>query len=109
MSGFDSLGINAMELMLEHNTDGCRLVIGGRVTQENSARLEAGIIDTMRRYARVEVDLAGVQEIDGCGIRLIGLMQRLGGKEVQIVAASPAFRNAAERRSGSPRVTGQMH
>lgn len=86
-----------MELMLIHSTDGCRLVIGGSVTRDNMTRLEAGIIDTMRRYARVEVDLAGVHEIDGYGIRLIGLMQSLGGEDVRIVAASPAFQAATGR------------
>lgn len=98
-----------MDLTLIDNNDGCRLVIGGRVTQENSARLEAGIIDTMRRYARVDVDLAGVHEIDRVGMRLIGLMQRLGGQEVRIVAASEAFQTAADQRLPTPRGAGQLH
>lgn len=98
-----------MDLKLIDNNDGCRLVIGGRVTQEHSARLEAGIIDTMRRYARVEVDLAGVNEIDRFGIRLIGLMQKLGGREVRIVAASEAFQSAADQRKLTPRSAGQLH
>lgn len=98
-----------MELMLIGNTDGCRLVIGGRVTQENLARLEAGIIDTMRRYTRVEVDLAGVHEIDCRGIRLIGLMQNLGGEAVRIVAASPAYQDATTHGAGLPMTANRLH
>lgn len=98
-----------MELTLIPHFDGCRLVIGGSVTQEHSARLEASIISTMRRFPRVEVDLGGVNEIDRFAIRLIGLMQSLGGEDVRIVAASPAFQDAAGRFPEASASAGRMH
>lgn len=92
-----------MEMTLIGGDRGCRMVIAGKVTQEFSAQLEAGIINAMRRYPRLAVDLSGVREIDRCGLRLLELMQNLGGKEVDIVATSPAV----ERASGPTRPTQQ--
>lgn len=80
-----------------------RMVIAGQVTKEHSAILEAGIIYAMRRYPRLQVDLSGVAEIDRNGMRLIRLMQSLGGDAVNIVATSPVVESVAARRYG------QMH
>lgn len=75
----------------------CRIVIAGRITEEFSAQLEAGIVDAMRRYPRLTVDLSGVAEIDHFGVRFLRLMQNLGGNELAIVATSPAVERATEK------------
>jgi len=85
-----------MELKLINGTQGCRLIIAGRMTREFSGQLEAGIINAMRRYPRLAVDLSGVHEIDRCGFRLLELMQKLGGKEVCIEASSTVVVEASK-------------
>lgn len=84
-----------MDITLIDGERDCRLVIAGSVTEQFSAQLEAGIINAMRRYPHLTVDLSGVAEIDRFGIRLLKLMQNLGGKEVDIVATSPAVEQAS--------------
>lgn len=74
----------------------CRIVIAGRVTEEFSAQLEAGIVDAMRRYPQLTVDLSGIAEIDHFGVRFLKMVQNLGGKELAIVATSPAVERATE-------------
>ena len=47
------------------------------------------------------MDLSAVDEIDLCGIHLLGLLQSFGGKEVVIVATSPVVEQASARLLGS--------
>jgi len=84
-------------------TDGavCRLTFKGKMTFEVARELEEGILGAMHRYRHLEVDLSGVDEIDLCGIHLLGLMQKIGGKEVVIVANSPVVEQASGRLLGS--------
>ena len=79
----------------------CRLTFEGKMTFEVARQLEDGIIGAMRRYQHLEVDLAGVREVDLCGIHLLGLMQNYGGQKIQIVATSPAVELASKRLLGS--------
>lgn len=89
-----------MDLTLVGGERSCHMVIAGKVTEEYSAQLEAGLIGAMRRYPRLTVDLSGVAEIDRFGLRLLALMQNLGGNEVAIVATSPAVERASAPLSG---------
>lgn len=84
-----------MNLTLVGGERSCHMVIAGKVTEEFSAQLEAGLIGAMRRYPHLTVDLSGVAEIDRFGLRLLALMRSLGGKEVAIVATSPAVDRAS--------------
>lgn len=79
----------------------CRLTFEGKMTFEVARQLEDGIIGAMRRYQHLEVDLAGVREVDLCGIHLLGLMQNYGGQKIQIIATSPAVEQASKRLLGS--------
>ncbi|HEX6735112.1 MAG TPA: STAS domain-containing protein [Azonexus sp.] len=85
-----------MNLTLIGSNRSGRIVIAGRITEEFSAQLEAGVVDAMRRYPRLTVDLSGVAEIDHFGVRFLKLMQNLGGKELAIVATSPAVEQATD-------------
>lgn len=67
----------------------CRLVFGSSMTMAHARELEDQIIQAMRRYEKLEVDLSGVNEIDICGVHLLGMLQTLGGTETRIVATSP--------------------
>lgn len=92
-------------MVVEGNGGVSRLVFDGKITFDRTRELEERIIDTMRIHPRLEVDLSGVSEIDICGIHLIGVMQKIGGKNIEIVATSPAvdrgYRNLLASRHGS--------
>lgn len=76
------------------NDCGFRLTFDGSMTVAFSNELEDRIINAMRKYKHLEVDLSGVREIDLCGIHLIRLLQTVGGKAVDFVAASPIVEHA---------------
>jgi hypothetical protein len=73
---------------------GFRLTFDKKMTFEFATELEDKIIDALRRYAHVEVDLSRVLEIDLCGMHLLGLLQCFTGKGLVIVATSPAVEQA---------------
>jgi anti-anti-sigma regulatory factor len=70
-----------------------RLKFDGNMTHAHYRELEDRIIDAMRRYKNLEVDLSGVEEIDLCGLHLIGLLQSVA----TIVATSPVVAQASAR------------
>lgn len=73
-----------------------RLTFDKKMTYEFATELEDKIIDALRRYTHVEIDLSRVLEIDLCGIHLLGLLKCFTGKGVVIVATSPAVDQAYE-------------
>jgi hypothetical protein len=75
---------------------GFRLTFDKKMTYEFATELEDKIIDALRRYTHVEIDLSRVLEIDLCGIHLLGLLKCFIGKGVVIVATSPAVDQAYE-------------
>ena len=92
-----------MKITLADGDRACRLTFAGSMTIAFSAQLEDAIIDAMRRYTHLEVDLSGVREIDHCGLHLLGLLQSIAGKEVAIVANSPVVEQASRRLLASLR------
>lgn len=75
----------------------CRLVFEGAMTHEFSRQLEDRVIDLMRRYPSLKIDLSGVCDIDLFGVHFLGVMKNLGGSSVDIVAASPVVDRAMTR------------
>lgn len=75
----------------------CRLVFEGSLTIEFARELEDRIIDALRRYTEFEVDLSGVEEIDVCGIHLLGVLEAVAGSQVKVLKRSPAIQRAYER------------
>lgn len=71
------------------NQNSCRLVLGSSMTMPHVRELEDQIIQAMRSHGKLEVDLSGVNEIDICGVHLLGMLQTLGGSDTHIVATSP--------------------
>lgn len=86
-----------MNVTLVGRNKSCRLTFEGSMTLEHSEKLEDWIIGAMRRYEHLEVDLSGVCGIDYCGIHMLGLLQSVGGKSVDIVATSPVVEQALRR------------
>ncbi|MBI2277658.1 MAG: STAS domain-containing protein [Dechloromonas sp.] len=86
-----------MNIYIVGSESDCRLVFEGAMTHEFSRQMEDRVIDLMRRHHCLQVDLAGVEEIDLFGVHLIGVLQNLGGHSVDIIAASPAVERALSR------------
>lgn len=77
---------------IEHgwrDEDRC-IVFEGSMTYANSRNIENFIIDLMRRYLQLSIDLSRVDEIDRCGVHFLAILKRIGGDAVRIVATSPA-------------------
>lgn len=87
---------------------GCRVVFEGDITCEHARALEDKIIDALRRYQELAIDLAAIREIDLCGLHLVGLLSKVGGPNAVVVADSPVVQLATQRlqktfRSGALR------
>lgn len=93
-----------MSITLVENGDACRMIFSGSITYEYWREQEDIIIGAMRRYTSFEVDLSGIQEIDLCGIHLLGVLHSVGGKNVTIVAASSIVDQASKRLLASQRL-----
>ena len=93
-----------MSITLVENGDACRMIFDGSITYEYWREQEEIIIGAMRRYTSFEVDLSGIQEIDLCGIHLIGVLHSVGGKNVIIVAPSSIVYQASKRLLASQRL-----
>ncbi len=74
-----------------------RLTFKSKMTFEFAREIEDMILDALRRYTRIEVDLSKVNEIDICGIHLLGLLETFANKGVAIIATSPAIEKAYEQ------------
>jgi hypothetical protein len=74
------------------------LIFKSKMTFEFAGEIEDMILDALRRYTHIQVDLSKVSEIDICGIHLLGLLESFANKGVEIIATSPAIEKAYERR-----------
>lgn len=86
-----------MSVNLIAKENACRLIFEGRLTFEFARELEDNIIDALRRYTQFEIDLSGVQEIDLCGIHLLGVLDAVAGEQVEVIETSPAVQQAYGR------------
>lgn len=93
-----------MSITLTEDGDTCRMVFSGSITYEFWRELEDIIIGAMRRYTNFRVDLSGIEEIDLCGIHLLGVLHSVGGTNVTIVASSLIVDQASRRLLASQRL-----
>lgn len=82
-----------MEQAIAADNNAFRLKFEGKMTFDVWKDLEERVIDAMRRYKHLEVDLSEVQEIDLCGLHLVGLLRTVG----TVVAVSPAVEQSSRR------------
>jgi len=92
-----------MSITLIDDGNCCYMTFAGSITYEFWHGLEDIIIGAMRRHTYFQVDLSGIQEIDLCGLHLIGILHSVGGKNVSVVASSPVVDIAAKRLLASQR------
>lgn len=76
---------------------GCRVVFEGSITCEHARALEDKIIDALRRYQQLAIDLSAIREIDQCGLHLVGLLTKVGGANAVVLADSPVVQQAKQR------------
>jgi len=76
---------------------GSRLTFKSKMTYEFASEIEEVMLDAMRHYPHVEVDLSKVHEIDNCGVHLLGFLDSFSGKGLHIIARSPAVEQAYAR------------
>jgi ABC-type transporter Mla MlaB component len=93
-----------MSITLIEDGDTCRMVFSGSITYEFWRELEDIIISAMRRYTHFKVDLSGIEEIDLCGIHLLGVLHSVGGPNVAIVANSSIVDQTSRRLLASQRL-----
>jgi len=86
-----------MEFEVKSGSNGNCIVFSGPMTCNNSREIENRIINAMRQHPQLNVDLSGVEEIDLCGIHLLGVLQSFGGEAVHIIATSPTVDAALMR------------
>lgn len=71
-----------------------RLTFDKQMTFAFATELEDRILDALRRYKHVEVDLSKVKEVDLYGAHLLGLLQSFFGKGLVLIGTSPAVDKA---------------
>lgn len=86
-----------MEFEVKSGSHGNCIIFSGAMTCSNSRDIENRIINAMRQHPKLKVDLSGVEEIDLCGIHLLGVLQSFGGDAVNIIATSPTVDAALMR------------
>lgn len=79
--------------ILHVNDKQCRIVIDGEMTIYNAMELKESLLPALEKYREIEVDLAGVSEIDTSGLQLLVLAKTVVlayGKTLRITEHSPA-------------------
>lgn len=96
-----------MGITLTATENGCLVVFEGDITCEHARALEDKIIDALRRYRELAIDLSAIREIDVYGLHLVGLLSKVGGTSAVVVADSPVVHQATQRllktSHGAPR------
>lgn len=75
------------------NTEPCQYVIEGEMTIYNALELKAQLLSPLEQCAQMEVDLAGVTEMDSAGLQLLLMAKteaRARGKNLAITGHSTA-------------------
>lgn len=76
---------------------GCRIAFEGEICCAHARAYEDQLIDAMRRYRHLAIDLSAIRGIDRCGLQLLSLLQKLGGRNAVVVADSPVVQQARQR------------
>lgn len=87
---------------IEGNQKDC-IHIEGSMTSQHSREIEDFIINMMRLYSCLKVDISAVNEIDRCGLHLLSMLKNFGGDRVDIFSTSPVVNvTLAQMRSATP-------
>lgn len=79
--------------VLHLNDRQCRIVIDAEITIDTVMELKDDLLFPLAKYNEIEIDLAGVSEIDVCGLQLlvrVKVVATVHGKSLRIVSHSYA-------------------
>ncbi len=79
--------------ILHVNDNQCRIVVDGEMTIYTAMELKENLLPTLANCKDMEIDLAGVSEMDSSGLQLLVLAKTeamIHGKTLQITAHSSA-------------------
>lgn len=85
--------------MTQRTTDPCHFTIEGEMTIYNALELKDRLLAPLDQYAHMEIDLAGVSEIDSAGLQLLVMAKneaKVRGKNLSISGHSPAVLEALD-------------
>lgn len=81
--------------ILHVNDKQCRIAVDGEMTIYTAMELKLELLPPLTKYKELEIDLAGVSEIDTSGLQLLVLAKteaRILEKSLRITSHSPAVR-----------------
>ncbi len=73
----------------QHSDQAAQITLAGELTVYSVAEVKARLAEAMNRHDEIEVDLAGITEIDTAGLQLMLIAKRRAGKAVRFVHHSP--------------------
>ena len=82
-----------MEILSERYEACLRLNLAGEMTIYNAAELKPALLHALDEGKEIEIDLAGISEMDTSGVQLLMLMKReavVAGKALKLARHSPA-------------------
>lgn len=88
-----------MEILNEQREACLRLSPVGEMTIYNAAELKPALLHALEQSDEIEIDLAGISEIDTSGVQLLMLMKReavAARKALKLAGHSPAVLEAFE-------------
>ena len=78
-----------MSVEIEYSGQGARATLSGELTIYSVAEIKSALAEVMGKTSAVEVDLAGVTEIDTAGLQLMLIVKRHPGCNVRFVNHPP--------------------
>ena len=78
-----------MSVDIEHQGTSARVTLSGELTIYSVAEIKSALAEAMGKASEIEVDLAGVTEVDTAGLQLMLIVKRHPGCDVRFVNHSP--------------------
>ena len=78
-----------MNAKVEYSGQGARVTLSGELTIYSVAEIKSALAEAMGKASEIEVDLAGVTEVDTAGLQLMLIVKRHPGCDVRFVNHSP--------------------
>ena len=78
-----------MNAKVEYSGQGARVTLSGELTIYSVAEIKSALAEAMGKASEIEVDLAGVTEVDTAGLQLMLIVKRDPGCDVRFVNHPP--------------------
>jgi len=78
-----------MNATVDYSGQGARVTLSGELTIYSVAEIKSALAEAMGKASEIEVDLAGVTEVDTAGLQLMLIAKRHPDCQVRFVNHSP--------------------